>query len=109
MIVVHPGPRHAEIIERLATEHRAMGSLFSDAALAALALENGASLASCDQDFSRFTGCTGLIRWPDFSYWNVCVALVCPAEFVSPIETEPTCVTSPCTGKLACSANAPPV
>lgn len=57
--VVHPGPRHTEILERLVTEHRAAGSLVTDAALAALAIENGASLASCDQDFSRFTG----LRW----------------------------------------------
>ncbi len=57
--VVHPGPRHAEILEQLIIEHRAAGPLVSDAVLAALALENGASLASCDQDFSRFAG----LRW----------------------------------------------
>jgi toxin-antitoxin system PIN domain toxin len=57
--VVHPGPQHAEILERLVTEHQAAGPLVSDAVLAALALESGASLASCDQDFSRFSG----LRW----------------------------------------------
>jgi hypothetical protein len=56
---IHPGPRHVEILERLVTEHRAASSLVTDAALAALAIENGAELASCDQDFSRFTG----LRW----------------------------------------------
>jgi toxin-antitoxin system PIN domain toxin len=57
--VVEPGPRHAELLAHLVIEHRATGPLLSDAVLAALALENGASLASCDQDFSRFTG----VRW----------------------------------------------
>jgi len=57
--VVHPGPRHAAILEQLVTEHQATGPLVSDAVLAALALENGASLASCDQDFARFRG----LRW----------------------------------------------
>jgi toxin-antitoxin system PIN domain toxin len=56
---VNPGLRHTEILERLIGDHRAAGSLTTDAALAALALENGAELASCDQDFSRFTG----LRW----------------------------------------------
>ena len=56
---VNPGPRHAEILERLVADHQAAGSLVPDAALAALAFENGAELASCDQDFSRFTG----LRW----------------------------------------------
>jgi uncharacterized protein len=54
--VIDPGPRHAELLTRLVIEHRATGPLVSDAVLAALALENGASVASCDQDFSRFTG-----------------------------------------------------
>jgi toxin-antitoxin system PIN domain toxin len=59
VVIVHPGPRHAELFERLVTEARAGGSLVSDAALAALALENGAVLASTDRDFSRFTD----LRW----------------------------------------------
>jgi len=40
-----------EILEGLVSRYRA---LMSDAALAALALENGAKLASSDQDFRRF-------------------------------------------------------
>jgi predicted nucleic acid-binding protein len=35
------------------------GNLTSDAHLAALAIENGAELCSCDSDFSRFPG----LRW----------------------------------------------
>lgn len=54
VIIIHPGPRHAELLERLVTDYRAAGPLVSDAALAALALENGAALASTDRDFSRF-------------------------------------------------------
>ena len=41
------------------SEHQATGPLVTDAVLAALAIENGALLASTDQDFSRFTG----LRW----------------------------------------------
>lgn len=35
------------------------GNLVSDAHLAALAIEHGAELHSCDSDFSRFSG----LRW----------------------------------------------
>jgi uncharacterized protein len=58
-VTPQPGPRHAEILEKLVIEHRATGSLVSDAVLAALALENGATLASTDQDFRRFPS----LRW----------------------------------------------
>ena len=57
--VVNPGPRHAEILTQLVLKYRAAGPLVSDAVLAALAIENGAFLASCDQGFSRFAG----LRW----------------------------------------------
>jgi toxin-antitoxin system PIN domain toxin len=52
--IVQPGPRHLSILERLVTENQAAGRLLSDAALAAMALEHGATLASTDHDFSRF-------------------------------------------------------
>jgi toxin-antitoxin system PIN domain toxin len=54
--VVEPGPKHAEILERLAVETPALGSHLTDAVLAALAIENGATLASTDKDFRRFDG-----------------------------------------------------
>jgi toxin-antitoxin system PIN domain toxin len=54
VIVVQPGPRHAELLERLVIDGRAAGPLTTDAALAALAIEHGATLASTDRDFSRF-------------------------------------------------------
>jgi uncharacterized protein len=59
IVIVQPGPRHAELLERLVTESRAYGPLVSDAAFAALAIENGAVLASTDRDFSRFPD----LRW----------------------------------------------
>ena len=54
VLIVHPGERHAELLERLVTGQRASGPLISDAVLAALAIENGAVMASTDHDFSRF-------------------------------------------------------
>ena len=59
--VLHPGPRHRELLEKLVREGNASGPLVSDAVLAALAMENGAELASTDRDFSRFRG----LRWID--------------------------------------------
>ena len=57
--VVEPGPRHLELLERLVIGNQAAGGLLTDAALAALAFEQGAVLASTDQDFSRFPD----LRW----------------------------------------------
>jgi len=59
VVIIHPSPRHLELLEQLVTEGQATGPLVSDAALAALAIENGAVLASTDRDFSRFPG----LRW----------------------------------------------
>jgi toxin-antitoxin system PIN domain toxin len=54
VIVPQPGPRHAAILERLVVGTGARAGMVTDAALAALAIENGATLASADHDFSRF-------------------------------------------------------
>ena len=59
VVVLQPGPRHTEILKRLIIEHSVAGPLVTDAVLAALALENGALLASTDQDFRRFPE----LRW----------------------------------------------
>jgi hypothetical protein len=59
VFTLEPGPRHVEILEGLVQNYGATGSLMTDATLAALAIENGASLASTDQDFRRFPG----LRW----------------------------------------------
>jgi toxin-antitoxin system PIN domain toxin len=58
---VHPGRRHAAILRDLLTAVGAGGNLATDAHLAALALEIGAELFSCDADFSRFAG----LNWTD--------------------------------------------
>jgi toxin-antitoxin system PIN domain toxin len=57
--VVHPTPDHASILRGLLEPTGAAGNLTSDAHLAALAIEHGAELCSCDPDFARFTG----LRW----------------------------------------------
>lgn len=59
--IVHPTDRHAAVMRELLKELGAAGNLVSDAHLAALAIEHGAELHSCDADFSRFPG----LRWID--------------------------------------------
>jgi uncharacterized protein len=52
--VLQPGERFWEILNGLLAEARAEGPMVSDAALAALAIEHGATLCSTDRDFRRF-------------------------------------------------------
>lgn len=59
VVVVEPGKRHAGLLEYVASTYDVSGPLLSDAVIAALALENGAAVASTDRDFSRFKE----IRW----------------------------------------------
>ncbi len=59
--VVHPTERHAALLRQLLLPLGTAGNLTSDAHLAALAIEHGAQLCSCDSDFSRFSG----LRWVD--------------------------------------------
>ena len=59
--VVHPTDRHAAVLRDLLTPLGAAGNLTSDAHLAALAIEHGATLYSSDNDFSRFPG----LHWID--------------------------------------------
>ena len=54
-----PGPEYQRILGQLIETHQARGNLIPDAALAALAIEHGVSLASTDTDFARFRG----LRW----------------------------------------------
>jgi toxin-antitoxin system PIN domain toxin len=53
---VRPGPRHWEIFGDLCRSTRARGNAVPDAYLAALALEHGATLATHDHGFRRFSG-----------------------------------------------------
>jgi hypothetical protein len=59
--VVDPTERHAPVLRELLAPLGTGGNLTSDAHLAALAIEHGATLCSCDVDFSRFQG----LRWID--------------------------------------------
>jgi uncharacterized protein len=59
VVALHPGQLHAEILEKLVSDYGATGPLVTDAVLAALAIEYGASLASTDQGFRRFPD----VRW----------------------------------------------
>jgi uncharacterized protein len=54
--VIHPGPRHLEILSRLVTAAGTGGNLTTDAHLAAVAIEQSAELWSFDRDFDRFPG-----------------------------------------------------
>jgi hypothetical protein len=54
--LLNPGERHWEILYNLMTTGQARGPLVMDAHLAALAIEHGATLATCDRDFALFPG-----------------------------------------------------
>lgn len=55
-VLVNPGPAHWPLLRQLIVASGTAANLCSDAHLAALALERGATLASCDNDFRRFAG-----------------------------------------------------
>jgi toxin-antitoxin system PIN domain toxin len=59
--VINPTERHAAVLRELLSPLGAAGNLTTDAHLAALAIEHGALLCSCDTDFARFQG----LRWTD--------------------------------------------
>jgi len=59
--VVHPTHRHAAVLRQLLEHVGTGGNLVTDAHLAALAIEHGATLESADHDFGRFPG----LRWED--------------------------------------------
>jgi len=54
--VLHPSERHVTILARLLVGAQTAGNLTTDAHLAALAIEHGATLGSFDADFERFSG-----------------------------------------------------
>lgn len=57
--ILDPGERHWEIVARLLHDGQATGPLVMDAALAAIAIEHGATLCTTDRDFARFPA----LRW----------------------------------------------
>jgi len=54
--VVQPGEQHARVLGRLLKAAGTAGNLTTDAHLAALAIEHGATIVSFDRDFARFNG-----------------------------------------------------
>lgn len=77
--IVAPGPGHFTILRRLLGDVGTAGNLTGDAHLAALAIENGAELCSCDADFSRF---------PELN-WSNPLAPPRPARIVRPNRNRP--------------------
>lgn len=59
--VIAPTDRHAVVLRELLQPLGTAANLTTDAHLAALAIEHGAELCSCDTDFARFSG----LRWTD--------------------------------------------
>ena len=57
--VLEPGERHWTILRELIRSGQASGPLVMDAAIAALAIEHGATLHTTDRDFSRFAS----LKW----------------------------------------------
>jgi uncharacterized protein len=58
-ILLHPGERHWTLLRQLLVHAQARGDLVTDAHLAALAIEHGATVCTVDRDFARFPG----LRW----------------------------------------------
>ena len=54
-----PGPGTWPVFSELVQDAKARGKLVADAYLAALSIENGCTLATCDGDFARF----GRLDW----------------------------------------------
>jgi toxin-antitoxin system PIN domain toxin len=61
VVILHPGPRHLDLLDQLLAAAGGSASLTTDAHLAALAIEHQAEVCSNDSDFSRFPG----LRWSD--------------------------------------------
>ncbi len=53
-VIAEPGPGHRRILRELVESAGTAGNLTTDAHIAAIAIENGATLASFDADFHRF-------------------------------------------------------
>jgi uncharacterized protein len=57
--IIHPGEQHWAIFQVMLRDGKAIGSLVSDAHLAAMAVEHNCILQSTDVDFARFKG----LKW----------------------------------------------
>lgn len=61
---VAAGPRHPDLLRKLAAGADATGGLVSDAAIAAIAVEHGSEVVSLDGDFARFEDLRWSRPWP---------------------------------------------
>ena len=52
--MLEPGDRFWQILNGLIEDGQVSGPLMTDASLAALAIEHGATLCTADRDFARF-------------------------------------------------------
>ncbi len=59
VVAVEPTPRHMPLVRGFLQTVGTAGNLVTDAHLAAIAIEHGATLCSADADFTRFPG----LRW----------------------------------------------
>ena len=57
--ILEPTARHWEVLQEVLTAGQALGPLVTDAHLAALAIEHGATVYTTDRDFARFPG----LKW----------------------------------------------
>ena len=57
--ILEPGERHWQILCDVARQGQATGPLVTDAVLAAIALEHGATICTTDRDFSRLPA----VKW----------------------------------------------
>ena len=57
--IIHPGPRHRELLQKLITAVGIGSNMVSNAHLAAIAIEHGAEVCSNDSQFNQFPG----LRW----------------------------------------------
>jgi toxin-antitoxin system PIN domain toxin len=57
--ILEPGERHWTVLRELTRDGQTSASLVMDAALAAIAIEHGATLQTTDRDFARFAD----LRW----------------------------------------------
>ena len=55
-VLIHPTPRHAAVLRGLLGGIGTAGNVVTDAHVAALCIEHGASLCTFDRDFHRFSG-----------------------------------------------------
>lgn len=55
-VLLEPGPGHWELLKATLLDGQATGPLTTDAAIAAIAIENGAAVCTTDRGFRRFSG-----------------------------------------------------